>query len=135
MYKNIIIPVALDHDLDVNATISIARRLQAEDAKITLVGVVEEVPGYVAEYVTVKPKSHVKTAMADKLGAIAAEHSGVEVAVLSGKPGMAITDLAKTSAADLIVIASHRPVVQDYFLGSTASRVVRRAPCAVMVLR
>ena len=48
---------------------------------------------------------------------------------------VAIAEMAEKSAADLIVINSHRPGVQDYFLGSTASRVVRRAPCAVMVLR
>ena len=48
--------------------------------------------------------------------------------VEKGKP------LAETNA-DLIVINSHKPGVEDYFLGSTASRVVRRAPCSVLVLR
>jgi universal stress protein F len=33
------------------------------------------------------------------------------------------------------VIASHRPGIQDYFLGSTASRVVRHANCTVHVMR
>jgi len=38
-------------------------------------------------------------------------------------------------AVDLIVIASHRPGLKDYFLGSTAGRVVRHSPCAVHVIR
>jgi len=37
--------------------------------------------------------------------------------------------------ADLIVIASHEPGFSDYFLGSTAARVVRHAHCSVFVMR
>ena len=36
---------------------------------------------------------------------------------------------------DCVVIASHRPGLQDYLLGSTAARVVRHAACSVHVLR
>ena len=135
MYKNIFIPVALDHELNINEMISVAQRLMSDGGKITLVGVVEQVPDYVAEYATVKSDTSVKSHMTERLQAIAAQHSDIEVAILSGKPGVVIADWAETSKADLIIIGSHRPGVQDYFLGSTASRVVRRAPCAVMVLR
>jgi len=135
MYKNIFIPVALDHEQNINEMISVAQRLMSDGGKITLVGVVEQVPDYVAEYATVKSDTSVKSHMTERLQAIAAQHSDIEVAILSGKPGVVIADWAETSKADLIIIGSHRPGVQDYFLGSTASRVVRRAPCAVMVLR
>jgi len=135
MYKNIFIPVALDHELNINEMISVAQRLMSDGGKITLVSVVEQVPDYVAEYATVKSDTSVKSHMTERLQAIAAQHSDIEVAILSGKPGVVIADWAETSKADLIIIGSHRPGVQDYFLGSTASRVVRRAPCAVMVLR
>ena len=53
MYKNILIPVALDHESDVADTVGVARRLLSEGGKITLVSVVEEVPSYVVEYVSV----------------------------------------------------------------------------------
>ena len=46
-----------------------------------------------------------------------------------------IIDFATSSGIDCIVIGSHRPGLSDYFLGSTASRVVRHAPCAVHVFR
>ena len=36
---------------------------------------------------------------------------------------------------DLITVASHKPDFGDYLLGTTASRVVRHAACAVLVVR
>ena len=42
---------------------------------------------------------------------------------------------AKEKNADMIIIASHRPGLQDYFLGSTAAKVVRHATCSVLVVR
>jgi nucleotide-binding universal stress UspA family protein len=135
MYNNILIPVALGHGIDVKNAITIARRLQADGAKITLVAVLEDIPSYVAEYAVVKPAAHIKSDLKDRLRAITKDQDNLEVVVMSGKPGVAIPDLAQETDADLIVIGSHQPGVEDYFLGSTASRVVRRAPCAVMVVR
>ena len=42
---------------------------------------------------------------------------------------------AKECKADLVVMASHRPELQDYLLGPNAARVVRHADCSVMVVR
>ncbi len=64
-----------------------------------------------------------------------AEREGIEVAVVSGHAGHTIVDWASHHDIDCIVVASHRPGLQDYFLGSTAARVVRHAPCAVHVHR
>ncbi|WP_171179286.1 universal stress protein [Ruegeria sp. HKCCD8929] len=135
MFSNILIPVALDHDVDVRETIHTARVLLAEGGKITLVAVIEDAPAYVAEYATVKPTELINEDLRKRLRAFAEGESNLEVAVLSGKPGVAIPDLASETNADLVVINSHRPGIEDYFLGSTTSRVVRRAPCAVLVLR
>ncbi|MDP5220223.1 universal stress protein [Ruegeria sp. 2205SS24-7] len=135
MYTNILIPIALDHEYDVQRTIETARRLMAKPGKITLVAVLENVPAYVAEYATVKPADHVRAEIEQRLRALATGQNHIDAAVLSGKPGVTIPDLAAETSADLIVINSHRPGVEDYFLGSTASRVVRRAPCSVLVLR
>jgi nucleotide-binding universal stress UspA family protein len=43
--------------------------------------------------------------------------------------------VARTDGATLIVIGSHRPVLQDYLLGPNASRVVRHSDCSVFVVR
>ena len=56
--------------------------------------------------------------------------------VCIGKPSDEIVRTAKTFKADLIIIATHgRTGFKRAFLGSTAERVVRHAPCPVLVVR
>ena len=52
MYQHVLIPVALDHEGIVDSKIAAARRLLAENGKITLLTVLENIPGFVAELVT-----------------------------------------------------------------------------------
>ena len=53
-----------------------------------------------------------------------------------GKPYNEIVAAAKVSSADLIVIATHGYTgLKHVLLGSTAERVVRHAPCPVLVVR
>ncbi len=65
----------------------------------------------------------------------------VPVDLSHAEAGQAMINVAKMLAAaeernaDLIVIASHRPGLQQFLLGSTASRVVRHATCTVLVKR
>ena len=59
----------------------------------------------------------------------------IAMKVVEGHAGRSIVDYAEKNGVDLIVIASHRPGLQDFFLGSTAARVVRHAQCCVHVLR
>ena len=55
---------------------------------------------------------------------------------LFGDPGSQISELAKERDAGLIVISSHgRTGLTRLLLGSVAERVVRMAPCPVLVLR
>lgn len=42
---------------------------------------------------------------------------------------------ADTIKADLIIMGSHQPALQDYLLGPNAARVVRHASQSVMVVR
>lgn len=53
-----------------------------------------------------------------------------------GDPGSRITEFAEEKDAGLIVISSHgRTGVNRLLIGSVAERVVRLAPCPVLVLR
>ncbi len=53
-----------------------------------------------------------------------------------GKPFIEIVDVAKSENADLIVISSHGRTGMDHVLfGSTADKVVRKAPCPVLTVR
>lgn len=46
-----------------------------------------------------------------------------------------ILRFAEETAADLVVMSSHRPELEDYLLGPNAARVVRHAKTSVLVVR
>lgn len=135
MHKHILIPVALDHEDLVPRKIELARHLLEPGGKITLLTVLEDVPGFVAEFVDMKPANHLTQRIKEKLDAAAGGADDIVTEVTKGKAGVRISAFAKEKNADLIIVGSHHPSAQDYFLGSTASRVARRAPCAVYILR
>ena len=58
-----------------------------------------------------------------------------EAIVLTGHAGRTITDYAEKIGADCIIVGSHRPDMKDFFLGSTAARIMRYAPCSAHALR
>jgi nucleotide-binding universal stress UspA family protein len=58
------------------------------------------------------------------------------VLVETGKPHTIIDALARSCDADLIVIgAGNAKTLREKIFGSTADRVIRRAPCPVLVVR
>ena len=60
----------------------------------------------------------------------------VEVQVLNGTPADEICKAAKENACDVIVIATHGNTgLKHFWLGSVAEKVVRYAPCPVLVVR
>jgi nucleotide-binding universal stress UspA family protein len=135
MYKNIIVPVSFEADRNARASMTIAEALREEGGKIALLHVMEHLPQYATEYL---PPDHLEKARSDISGGLAALAEGVpdaEVVVVEGHSARTILDYADEVGADCIVIASHTPGMQDYFLGSTAARVVRHAKCAVHVVR
>lgn len=135
MHQHILIPVALDHEGLVDRKITLARRLLDSDGKITLLTVLEDVPGFVSEFVTVKAVNHVSVQVKAKLDSVAGGAGDIATDVTTGKPGVRTVQYAEENGVDLIIIGSHQPGIQDYFLGSTAARVARRAPCSVHILR
>jgi len=135
MYKNILVPVAFETGRDTMKSIEIAEALVDEGGTVTALHVIEEIPSYVAQYL---PEGQIdanlqeiEEVLTSKLSA----HGEIAVKVIEGHAGHSIVDFANENKVDCIVIASHRPGIQDLFLGSTAARVVRHAPCAVHVVR
>jgi nucleotide-binding universal stress UspA family protein len=55
--------------------------------------------------------------------------------VAEGKIYREILEAARTTRADLIVMGSHRPELEDYLLGPNAAKVMRHATCSVLVVR
>ncbi|MBD3410645.1 MAG: universal stress protein [Ignavibacteriales bacterium] len=76
----------------------------------------------------------------DELESVARERvaEGVEFSTIvrTGKPFIEIIETARDENADLIIIPTHgRTGVEHIFFGSTAEKVVRKAPCPVLSLR
>lgn len=135
MHSHILIPVALDHEEIARQKVEIARKMLNDGGRITLLTVVENIPSFVSELVGDFPKDHVTVRVKESLETVAGGASDIDTDVRSGKAGVVISAYAREKDVDLIVIGSHHPDASDYFLGSTASRVARRAPCSVYILR
>ncbi len=66
----------------------------------------------------------------------AAPGLNLEIRLLEGDPSRELTRLAKEEGADLIVMGSTGVSgLAETVFGSTAQKVVRRAPCSVLVAR
>ncbi len=64
------------------------------------------------------------------------EEERVKRLVLVGHPVLEIVNRARLEAADLIVIPTHgRTGISHVLFGSVAEKVVRKAPCPVLVVR
>jgi len=135
MYRNILVPVAFDHNQSPDAQLAIATRLASPEARITLMHVMEEVPNYAIDYMPEGYLDNLRVAVQAELSALADKVPGGTTVLTHGAAGPEILAWARDNEADCIVLASHRPGLTDYFLGTTASRVVRHAKCAVHVLR
>lgn len=135
MYDNIVVPISFDEDRDADGAIAVAQALQAKGGTITLLHVIEKAPGYALSYLPEDYLRERRGAIESELSFMASKHAGATAAVVNGHSGRTICDWAESHGADLVVIASHRPGMQDLLLGSTAQFVVRHASCAVHVLR
>ena len=135
MYRNILIPISFDSDRDTSASMKLVELLAVPDAKITLLHVVEHIPGYAISYMPPEYLDEARRAIQGELDEMAAALPNATGVVIEGHSGRSILDWADINKPDLIIIASHRPGMQDLLLGSTASQVVRHAHCSVHVVR
>ena len=135
MYKHILVAVAFDTEHNAEQSLRVAKVLANNDTRTTVLHVKEAVPGYVVTYLPEDYSVSVKENFMSKLKSLASQiDNGVGV-LIEGHSGRSILDWADANDVDCIIIASHRPGLQDYLLGSTAARVVRHAQCAVHVIR
>jgi nucleotide-binding universal stress UspA family protein len=120
---------------------TLARKFGAE---ILLVYVEEDrLPPLVVEYMAVgvdeilgQQVDRAKQRLGETVAELAAQVERVEPLVAMGTPHVEIVRLAEERDVDLIVIATHgRGFISHAILGSTAERVLRRAPCPVLIVR
>ena len=135
MYKNVLIPVVLDELHDSRASFLVAKALASEDAAFTVLHVVEDIPAYVSNQIPAETLAETRAKLERELNNFAKGLAGSIPKLVHGHAGRTIVGYANDNNVDCIVVASHVPGLQDYFLGSTADRVVRHANCSVHVIR
>jgi nucleotide-binding universal stress UspA family protein len=141
MYKTILLPVDLNDETSwkkaMPSAITMCRQYGASLHVLTVV------PDFgmaiVGQYFPEDYEKKVSQKVLEQLHAFVKEHVPDDIRVQhivgEGTIYEVILNIAEEIAADLIVIASHRPKVQDYLLGPNAARVVRHARCSVLVVR
>ena len=137
--KNILVPVDFS-ELSLKSleyAIPLARQF---GAKITLLYVVEpltyspEFPSWMV--IPPDPAIEMRRELNDLRKARIPEDIMVEVAVHDNFVPSGVIDAAQTSCADLIVITTHgRTGVRRLLDGSACEKIIRLAPCPVLVLR
>lgn len=136
MYSKILVPIDLSDVGHGKEILAIAGKLLEPGGSIIVLNVVEDIPGYVAAELPASMVEDLATNARKSLEeATYGSADNVKLEVRRGSPASAIVAAAEQMEIDLIIIASHSPGLADYFLGSTASRVVRHAKCPVLVDR
>lgn len=132
MYRHVLVAVELTHG-EVGAHIlKVGRYLAGAEGRVTVLNVVQPLPTYIGVEAHAEDLAEHRSETEKRLAELAGD---AETLVADGWPATVILDEAKRLGADAIVIGSHRPELTDYLLGSTAARVVRHAPCTVVVER
>jgi universal stress protein F len=136
MYNKIIVAIDLSQIEKGQAIIKRAETLVATDGEIILVNVVEELPNYLAIDVPVDLLQRSQDEALDQLNVLLKASPRANRAVLrNGPSAREILAYSEEIGADLIIVASHRPDITNYFIGATADRVVRHSNCSVLIER
>lgn len=113
-------------------------------ARLHVVHVVEEFSyweGFTLEHfpsdeVYEELRKNARLAIEDLFDQEAREGLSIESHVLHGKPFVEIIRLARQAGAEVIVVGSHgQSGIAETLFGSTAEKVARKAPCAVLIVR
>ena len=138
--KRILVPTDFSESADHALTygVSFAREYEAE---LILVHVVETLTvGYASDLFPVpmaevfdEISGYAKAEIGKHAAAVREKGIAVREMVMQGKPSAEITRIAKEECVDIIVLGTHGKGMLDQALfGSTAERVIRKAPCPVL---
>jgi len=143
LIKKILVPIDFS-DYSKKAlqyTVTFAKQFNAE---LCLIYVIEPViyPADLSMGQVVIPQTEIdlSTKSRQELESLAKTEIGLllkyEIIIKNGKPFMEIIETASEIDADLIIISTHGHTgVEHLLFGSTAEKVVRKAPCPVLTIR
>jgi len=136
MYSTILIPIDVAQTDMAVLLARAAKMLAGKQTKLICISVVEKLPAFALSALppdlTEKAEAEARSRLEE---AVKSADLKASIEVRSGQAAQSILDAAKEHGADLIVVGSHQPELQDFLLGSTAARVVRHAECDVLVKR
>lgn len=141
MYKDILLPVDLNHDS--SWTKALPTAVEYARAFGSVIHIMTVIPEFrVAVVGNFFPPDYEEKALEaarQALHAFGAAHIPddvrVQYVVAHGTVYEEVLRAARAVNADLIVMAAHRPELRDYLLGPNAARVVRHADQSVLVVR
>lgn len=136
MFKKIVVAIDIAQMEKGRKILARASALLDDDGLLVLLNVLEDLPAYVAIDLPQDIIEKNKSQALDMLDALKAEMGvAARSEIRIGSAARHILSCADEHKADLIVVASHRPDLSNYILGSTADRVVRHANISVLVDR
>ncbi|MHC4957360.1 MAG: universal stress protein [Planctomycetota bacterium] len=117
--------------------------LTSEEGTTVLVHVLEPLPlhfesAFGQSFVNTEGLNRVRENAKTLLKSATEQYPGhrFETELLDGKPAANILDAAQRHRTELIVVGTHgRGGIEDFFIGSVAARVVRKARCPVLTVR
>ncbi len=140
-YKNIAIPINLEHDSSWRIALPDAiEYARAHNATLHLLTVVPhvDIPA-IAIHLPDDMDRHVRQEGLAAIGEFIAQHIPDDIVakahVGQGKVHKEVLRLATSIKADLVVMASHRPDLEDYLISANAAYVMRHAACSVLIVR
>lgn len=141
MYKEILLPIDLNNvDSQAKAVETAIGLARAFGSRVHVQTIVPDfgmsiVASYFPEGFETKALENAKQALHAFVKRTFPEDVPVQHIVGHGSIYQEILRCAKEVGAELIVMASHRPDLEDYLIGPNASRVTRHADCSVLVVR
>jgi len=140
--QHILVPTDFSEyaDYALDYAIELAQKLQA---RLTLLHIIQLTPmtmgdmyGYSLEAYLEAIESEAQKRMEALLNRVYQEGLEGETVIVQGVPFQIIVDMAESQNADLIVMGTHgRTGLTHALMGSVAEKVVRLAPCPVLVTR
>jgi nucleotide-binding universal stress UspA family protein len=141
MYKDILLTIDMNQPSSWQKALPVAVEMcRLADGRLHVLNVVPDFESpVVAQYFPADFETRMREEAAAQLAALVGKSvpAGVktEIHIRRGAVYREIIDAAEEIGADLIVMQSHRPELQDYLLGPNAARVVRHSNKSVLVVR
>lgn len=136
MFKHILLPVDVAHLDEGQKTLEVAQAIMSPDTSITLMYVMEDIPNWTDLNLPPNFRENSMETARKALESIAeTSDKPINIEVRTGHAYSTILKEADAMDIDLIVLASHKPGLKDYFIGTNTNKIVSHAGCSVVVVR